>query len=117
MTPNTNQPTEAERAAAREDARVAAASDARAMRRLAPTPRLLVLVGGGISAALIGGLFGYWLGSRRAARTPGPVRHLAATADSLVALAPVAVSLMQNPMIRALVLRLLVRQVTSRLPG
>ncbi len=106
-----------QRTATIEDARIAADDDAQAMRDLAPSPSRAMLIGGGIAAALLGGAIGFWLGGRRVSRAPAKVRHAASTADSLIELAPVAMHLLSNPLIRTLAVRMLVRQVTSRLPG
>jgi hypothetical protein len=106
-----------QRTATIDDARIAADDDAEAMRRLAPSPSRAMMVGGGIAAVLLGGAIGFWLGGRRVSRAPAKVRHAASTADSLIELAPVAMHLLGNPMIRRLAVRMLLRQITSRLPS
>ena len=88
----------------------------RQMRALAPAPdRLLLTIGGGIAAALAGGAVGFWLGRRSAPRPARPVRRLAARFDSAIDLAPVAMQLLGNPLIRTLAIRLLMRQLGRRI--
>lgn len=82
---------------------------------LAPPPRIVALVAGGVAAALAGGAVGYWLGRRSAPRPARTVRRLASRIDSAAELAPVAMGLLANPLIRALVIRLLMRQMSRRI--
>lgn len=107
------------RAAVADGARVVADTDAVEMRRLAPSPSRVMLIVGGILAVLLGGAVGYWLGGRRAVQKQAPtrVRRAASKADSLIDLAPVAMHLLGNPLVRTLAVRMVVRQLTNRLPG
>jgi hypothetical protein len=105
------------RKAVADGARIVADTDAVEMRRLAPSPSRVMMIFGGIAAVLLGGAVGYWLGNRSVARRTAKVRHAASTADSLVALAPVAAHLLRNPLVRTLAVRMVMRQLTSRLPG
>jgi hypothetical protein len=82
---------------------------------LAPSPRALALVGVGVASALAGGAVGYWLGARGKRRSARSVQHLASTIDSAVKLAPVAMGLLGNPLIRTIALRLLARQISRRI--
>lgn len=82
---------------------------------LVPSPRTLALICGAFASAFIGGAIGYWLGKRRAQRPSRPIRSVASTVDSVVDLAPVAMHLMANPLVRALALRMLLRQLKQRI--
>jgi hypothetical protein len=82
---------------------------------LVAAPGRLALIGSGVAAALVGGAFGYWLGRRHAPRPARPVRQLASTIDSALDLAPVAMRLLANPLIRALAVRVLLRQLSRRI--
>ena len=82
---------------------------------LVPSPRTLGMIGGGIAAAFVGGAFGYWLGKRHAQRPARPIRKVGATVDSMMELAPVAMNLIANPLVRALALRMLMRQLKQRI--
>jgi hypothetical protein len=79
---------------------------------LAPSPSGLTMLAGGTAAVLFGGAVGFWLGRRSA---PRPVHRAAVNLESAVALAPVAMKLLSNPMIRALAIRLIVRQFSKRI--
>lgn len=83
--------------------------------RMAPPPSKIVLIGGGIAAALAGGAVGFWLGKRRAQRPARPIRNVGRTVDSVMELAPVAMHLMANPLVRALAIRMLLRQLSRRI--
>jgi hypothetical protein len=91
-------------------------SPAEAQRRqvwtLAPSPDSLSMAAGGAAAIVFGGAVGFWLGRRSA---PRPVRRAAVNFESAVALAPVAMQLLRNPLIRALAVRVLVRQLSKRI--
>jgi hypothetical protein len=82
---------------------------------LVPPPSRIAMIGGMIVAALLGGAVGYWLGKRHAKRPARPIRSLASTVDSVVDLAPVAMHLLANPLIRALALRVVLRQISRRI--
>ena len=82
---------------------------------LVPSPTRVATIGGGILAAFAGGLVGYWLGKRHAPKPARPVRHVASTLESAMDLAPVAMSLLANPIVRALALRVLMRQISRRI--
>lgn len=82
---------------------------------LAPAPPTLTTIAGGAAAILFGGAIGFWLGRRTAPRPTKPVRHAAATLESAVALAPVALNLLKNPLIRAMAVRIIVRQLSRRI--
>lgn len=82
---------------------------------LVPSPRTIAIIGGCFASAFVGGAVGYWLGKRRAQRPARPVRNLAATLDSAMDLAPVAMHLLANPLVRALALRMLLRQLKQRI--
>jgi hypothetical protein len=79
---------------------------------LAPSPSGLTMMAGGTAAVVVGGAIGFWLGRRTA---PRPVHRAAVNLESAVALAPVAMRLLSNPLIRALALRLVVRQLSKRI--
>jgi hypothetical protein len=85
------------------------------MLALAPSPARLAMIGGGIAAAIAGGVVGYWLGRRHAPRLARPGRHLASTVESALELAPVAMHLLANPIVRALAIRVLLRQIGRRI--
>jgi hypothetical protein len=82
--------------------------------QLALPPANVATVGGMIGATLLGGAVGYWLGSRRRPKPVGSLHHLAATVDSAAGLAPIAVRLMANPLVRAMVLRAVAKQLSKR---
>ncbi|MFN8634644.1 MAG: hypothetical protein U0893_12370 [Chloroflexota bacterium] len=84
---------------------------------MVPPARQLAVLGGGAAAVLVGGTIGYWLGSRRAQRSPRAVRRAASTLDSAVALAPVAARLLANPLVRTMLVRIVLRQITRRMPS
>jgi hypothetical protein len=94
-------------------------SPAEAQRRqiwtLAPAPPTLTTILGGVAAILFGGAIGFWLGRRTAPRPARPVRHAAATFESVAELAPVALNLLKNPLIRTMAVRILVRQLSKRI--
>ncbi len=79
---------------------------------LAPPPNTLSMVAGGAAAIGLGGAVGFWLGRRTA---PRPVHRAAINFESAVALAPVAMQLLRNPLIRTLAVRVLVRQLGKRI--
>ena len=82
---------------------------------LVPSPKTLALVGGAFASAFIGGAIGFWLGKRQAQRPARPIRHVASTVDSLMDLATTAMHLLANPLVRALALRMLLRQLNPRM--
>jgi hypothetical protein len=82
---------------------------------LVPSPRMLAMIGGAFASAFVGGAIGYWLGKRRAERPARPIRQMASTVDSVMELAPVAMHLLANPLVRALALRMLLRQLKQRI--
>jgi hypothetical protein len=79
---------------------------------LAPSPDGLTMLAGGTAAVLLGGAVGFWLGRRTA---PRPVQRSVVNLESAVALAPVAMRLLKNPLIRAMAVRLIVRQLSKRI--
>jgi hypothetical protein len=82
---------------------------------LVPSPDRIAMIGGGIAAALAGGAVGYWLGRRHTPRPARPLRKMAERFESAVELAPVAMHLLANPIVRALALRVLLRQISRRI--
>jgi hypothetical protein len=88
---------------------------AQQVRALAPSPNRLMLVGGGVAAAFAGGAIGYWLGRRSAPRPVRRFRKVAGSVESVMDLAPVAMNLLGNPLIRAIALRILLRQLSRRM--
>jgi len=85
------------------------------MLALAPSPTRLAMIGGGVAAVFAGGVVGYWLGRRHAPKPARPVRHLASKIGSALDLAPVAMHLLANPIVRALAIRVLLRQIGRRI--
>ena len=94
-------------------------SPAEAQRRqiwtLAPAPPSPATVAGGLAAIVFGGAVGFWIGRRTAPRPTLPIQRAAATIESAAELAPVALSLLKNPLIRAMAVRILVRQLGRRI--
>jgi hypothetical protein len=94
-------------------------SPAEAQRRqiwtLAPAPPTLATVAGGVAAILFGGAIGFWIGRRTAPRPARPIRHAAATFESVAELAPVALNLLKNPLVRTMAVRMVVRQLSKRI--
>lgn len=90
-------------------------AERRQMLALVPSPGRLAMIGGCIASAFIGGAIGFWLGKRRAQRPARPIRRVARTVDSVMDLAPVAMHLLANPLVRALALRMLLRQISRRI--
>jgi hypothetical protein len=84
---------------------------------LAPPPGRLALIGGGIAAILVGGSIGFWLGRQTPSRPIARLRRTAATLESAIELAPVAMQLLANPIVRAMMIRLLIRQLSRRVPS
>ena len=82
---------------------------------LVPSPRTVAMIGGAIASAFVGGAVGYWLGKRQAQRPARPGRRLAGIIESAMDLAPVAMHLLANPLVRALALRMLLRQLKQRI--
>jgi hypothetical protein len=82
---------------------------------LVPSPRTLAMIGGGIASAFVGAAIGYWLGKRRARRPARPIRNVATTVHSVMELVPVAMHLLANPLVRALALRMILRQLKQRI--
>jgi hypothetical protein len=81
---------------------------------LTPPPATLGTIVGGAVAVVGGGAFGYWLGRRSAAQRRTQVRRAASSVSAAVELAPVAMHLFANPIVRALVIRILVRKLSPR---
>jgi hypothetical protein len=82
---------------------------------LVPSPTRIAMIGGGIAAAFAGGAVGYWLGKRHAPRPARPLHKMASTIDAAIGLAPVAMHLLANPIVRALAIRVLLRQIRRRI--
>jgi hypothetical protein len=82
--------------------------------RLTPPPGKLFLLVGAVVSGLIGGALGFWLGSRRAPKRTKPIANFASTVGSAAELAPVAMHLLANPLIRTLAVRILLRQLARR---
>ena len=82
--------------------------------QLTPPPGKLFLLVGAVVSGLIGGALGFWLGSRRAPKRTKPIANFASTVGSAVELVPVAMQLLANPLIRAMVVRILLRQLARR---
>jgi hypothetical protein len=82
---------------------------------LAPPPARLAMIGGMIAAALAGCAVGYWLGKRRAKRRPKPLQLVASRLRSSSRFAPTLTHLAASPIVRALVIRMMMRQFTGRL--
>ena len=82
--------------------------------RLTPPPGKLFLLVGAVVSGLIGGSIGFWLGSRRAPKRTKPIANFASTVGSAAELAPVAMHLLANPLIRTLAVRILLRQLARR---
>jgi hypothetical protein len=72
------------------------------------------MVAGGAAAILGGGAVGFWLGRRSVGQRRAQVRKTAASVSAAAGLVPVAVQLLANPLVRALVLRMLVRKISPR---
>jgi hypothetical protein len=84
---------------------------------LSPPPERLAMIAGGVAAVVAGGAVGYWLGRRSAPPAPRKIGRAAATFESALELAPVAMNLLSNPLIRTLAVRMLVRQIKNRIPS
>lgn len=82
---------------------------------LVPSPGRLAMIGGCLASAFVGGAIGYWLGKRQVRRPTRPIRHVAETVDSVLDLAPAALHLLANPLVRTLALRMLLRQISRRI--
>jgi hypothetical protein len=78
-----------------------------------PPATLGTVVGGGV-AFLGGGAVGYWLGRRSLTQRRSQVARAASTVNAAAGLAPVAFRLFSNPLVRALVIRMLVRKMSAR---
>jgi len=74
------------------------------------SPRLATIVGG-LSAVLVGGCMGYWLGRRPEPRRLSGPRRTASRVESAMELAPVALKLLANPLVRAMLIRALARRL------
>lgn len=72
-----------------------------------------VAIAAGVGA-LVGGVLGYWLGGRRASKNPKPIRKAGHALDSAVDLVPVALRLIENPLVRDIGMRMLVKQLTKK---
>jgi len=96
-----------------------AEADEQQVRALAPSPNTLMMIGGGAAALALGGSVGYWLGRRPAPKPKAPrrLRHAASTAEAALDLAPVAMQLLANPVVRSVAMRMLLRQITRRIPS
>ena len=90
-------------------------AERRQMLALVPSPGRLAIIGGCVASAFVGGAIGFWLGKRRAQRPARPIRHVAQTVDSVMDLAPVAMHLLANPLVRTLALRVLLKQISRRI--
>jgi hypothetical protein len=82
--------------------------------KLTPPPSRLMLMGGAVGAACVGGAVGYWLGKRRAPARTAPLNSFASSLNAAVELAPVAMQLLGNPLVRTLAIRMLMRQISQR---
>jgi hypothetical protein len=74
-----------------------------------------MLLGSAILAALAGGAVGFWLGKRQTPPPARPMRNAAAAIDAALDLAPAAMRLLANPIVRTLAIRVLMRQIAQRI--
>jgi Tfp pilus assembly protein FimV len=81
---------------------------------LTPPPARLAMIGGMIAAALAGGAVGYWLGKRRAQRRPKPLQLIASRLSSSRGFAPTLMHLAASPIVRALAIRIMMRQISRQ---
>ena len=77
-------------------------------------PASLGTIVGGAAAAICGGGVGYWLGRRSMTQRRAQVRRATSSVSAAAALAPVVLRLFANPLVRALVIRMLVRKMSAR---
>ena len=91
-----------------------AEAERRQIMALVPERANLTMLGVGAASILLGGAVGFWLGRRTAPKPARQVRHAAATLQSAMDLAPVAVRLLSNPLIRAMALKIAMRQLSRR---
>jgi len=94
-----------------------ATADERQVRALAPNPDQLIMVAGGVTAVALGGAVGYWLGHGPGTPARRKVGRTARSIDTLLELAPIAVQLLGNPLVRTLAIRMVMRQIRGRLPS
>jgi hypothetical protein len=81
---------------------------------LTPPPARLAMIGGMIAAALAGGAVGYWLGKRRAQRRPKPLQLVASRLRLSRRFAPTLMHLAASPIVRALAIRIMMRQISRQ---
>jgi hypothetical protein len=79
---------------------------------LAPSPARLGLIAGGAVAILLGAAIGFWLGRRSAPTPRRRLKHAASTVEAAGELVPAALHLLSNPIVRSLVVKQAVRQLT-----
>lgn len=70
---------------------------------------------GGLAAVALGGGVGLWLARRRDARPVQTVRRTASRVEAAAGLAPLAIRLLSNPVVRAFALRMVMRQISRRI--
>jgi len=92
-----------------------AEAEKRQLWSLAPSPERLGLFAGGLVAILLGAAIGFWLGRRSALRPSRPVRRATSTVAAAADLAPVALRLLSNPIVRALVVKQTIKQINRRI--
>jgi hypothetical protein len=92
-----------------------AEAEKRQLWSLAPSPKHLSLYAGGLVAILLGAAIGFWLGRRSALRPSRPVRRATSTVAAAADLAPVALRLLSNPIVRALVVKQAIKQFSRRI--
>jgi hypothetical protein len=70
---------------------------------------------GGLAAVTLGGVVGYWLSRRRATPSARQMRRTVARVEAAADLAPLAIRLLSNPVVRAFVVRIILRQISRRI--
>ena len=79
-------------------------------------PSRIAMIGGGDRGGVrSAGPSATGSGSGTRQRPARPIRNVAATVDSVMDLAPVAMHLLANPLVRALALRVVLRQINRRI--
>jgi len=82
---------------------------------LAASPQQVKMLVCGLAAVALGGTAGYWLAKRGDSQPTKQIRRTASNVENVAQLAPVALQLLRNPAVRALVFRLATRQISRRL--
>ncbi len=82
---------------------------------LVPAPTDPATLALGAAVVTLGGALGFWLARRKPEAPARPMKRAATRVEAAVDLAPLIIRLLSNPMMRTLILRIVMRQISSRI--